>query len=346
MLNKDLGYTQEGVVYFPLSKGFDENFHSIKDQMLGYPSVKAMNRVGSPPTYGYNFSNSKFRWEGQNLSKETLFRALMVDYDYFSTLQIEMSQGRVFSEKFASDSSAVILNEAAIRETGIEDPVGKEIRFLLNDTAERRLTVVGVSKDYHFRSLHTDIEPQIIICDPSSCSWAMLKIQTDDFKTIESSLEKHWDATESPFPLNVEFLEESIFKLYEEDRAIRRIILFFTLIGLLISVLGLIGLTGFTIEQKAKEIGIRKLLGATLRDILGMISSDFLKWILISLLISVPISYLLMSRWLENFPYRIPLYWWLLILGGFIAMLVALITIGIQSQRAARTNPALSLRYE
>jgi len=346
MLNKDLGYSQEELIYFPMSEGFSKNFESIKNDMLDYPAVESMTRAGNLPTEGYNFSNSRFRWDGQDLSKETLFRALFVGYDYFSTLQIGMSEGRAFSRHLASDSTAVILNEAAIRETGIEDPVDMEFRLLLGDSAFRRLKVVGVAKDYHFRSLHTDIEPQIMICNPSYCDWAMLKIDVQSFNKIEAALKEHWSNYESAVPIEITFLEERINKLYEADRALRRIILFFTFIGLLISVLGLIGLTGFTIEQKTKEIGIRKLVGARFLDILEMISSQFLKWILVSLLVSVPISYFLMHSWLESFPFRIRLHWWLLLMGGVIAMMVAFLTICIQSQRAARTNPTDCLRYE
>jgi putative ABC transport system permease protein len=208
------------------------------------------------------------------------------------------------------------------------------------------LNVVGISKDYHYRSLHTDIEPQVMICTPDYCSWALLKIDVKDFRTIEKQLETHWSNYESDAELEISFLEESLASLYEQDRALRKIILFFTFIGLLVSILGLIGLTGFTIEQRTKEIGIRKLVGARLSDILRIISSDFLKWIVISVVISLPVSFILMNKWLENFPYRIRLSWWLLLLGGLIAMLTAFITIGLQSQKAARTNPADSLRYE
>jgi ABC-type antimicrobial peptide transport system permease subunit len=346
MLNKDLGYEQKGVIYLPMSGGFAENYQSIKDDMLSYPAVEAMTQAGSTPLSGMNFSNSRFRWDGQDLSKETLFRALFVDFDYFLTLGIGMAEGRSFSRDFASDSSGVILNEAAIREMGVDDPLNINFRALVGDTGVRRLNVVGISKDYHFRSLHTDIEPQIMIFQPNFCSWALLKIDVKEFQTVKEQLEFHWSKYESDAPLEISFLDESLASLYEEDRALRKIILFFTFIGLLVSILGLIGLTGFTIEQRTKEIGIRKLVGARLRDILMIISSDFLKWILVSVVISLPLTFFLMRKWLENFPYRIRISWWLLLLGGLIAILAAFITIGLQSQKAARANPADSLRYE
>jgi len=346
MLNKDLGYDQEEIIYFSMSEGFMENFQTIKDDLLDYPAVKKVTRAGSLPTSGYNFSNSRFRWDGQDLSKETLFRVLFVDYDYFSTLQVEMAEGRAFSRRFASDSTAIILNEAAIRETGIEKPVGMDFRYLLRDDSIQRLKVIGLSKDYHFRSLHTDIEPQILILDPRYCDWAMLKINLDEISSVEKSLKEHWSHYESQVPIDIRFLEESIGKLYEQDKALRKIILSFTLIGLLISILGLVGLTGFTIEQKTKEIGIRKVAGANISNIIGIISMDFLKWITISLMISIPITWLIMKKWLDHFPYRIDLHWWLLLLGGMIAIVVALLTISVQSNRAARINPVTSLRYD
>ncbi len=346
MMNKDLGYSQEGIIYYPMSEGFQANYESIKNDLLDYPAVKSMTRAGNIPVYGYDFSNSRFRWDGQDLTKETLFRVLFVGYDYFSTLQIDTKDGRVFSKNLASDSAAVILNETAVREMGIEDAVDMELRYLANDTTIVRLTVIGVSGDYHFRSLHTDIEPQIMVLNPGASGWAMAKIDVNEYDAIVKRLKTHWDNYESPGVLEVNFLQESLDSMYEADRAIRMIIVFFTFIGLLISILGLIGLTGFTIERLTKEIGIRKLVGARLKDLVLMISSQFLKWILISILISVPVTYLIMIKWLHNFPYRIRLYWWLLLLGGCIAILISFITVGIQCQKAARTNPADSLRYE
>jgi len=346
MLNKDLGYDQDEVIWFPASTGFQENFASIRDEMLSYPAVKSISRTGSLPTHGYNFSNSRFRWDGQDLSKETLFRALLVDFDYFSTLGIEMKEGRAFSRSFASDSLAIVLNEAAVSEMGVRDAIGMEIRLLTSDTTHISLHVVGVSKDYHFRSLHTDIEPQITILDPRSAYLALLRIEKNEYQEIESALQKLWEQYESNNPLEITFLEESIVDLYESDRAIRKIILFFTVIGLMISILGLIGLTSFTIDQKTKEIGIRKLMGARISDVLLLITTQFLKWISVSFLIAAPIAYFLMIRWLNEFPYRIRLHWWLMLSGGFIAILVAFMTIGLQSHRAARANPADSLRYE
>ena len=346
MLNKDLGYNQQGVIWFPESTGFYENFESVRDQLLRYPSVKMVSRTGNLPTRGYNFSNSRFRWDGQDLSKETLFRALLVDYDYFSTLGIEMKEGRAFSRDFASDSLAIVLNEAAVREMGIGDTMGMEVRLLTSDTTHISLHVIGVSEDYHFRSLHTDIEPQITILDPRSADLVLLRIDTDGYPGLEKAIQELWDQYEHVRPLQISFLEDSIASMYESDRAIREVIVFFTIIGLMISILGLIGLTSFTIDQKTKEIGIRKLMGARISDVVLMIATQFLKWISVSFLIAVPISYYIMFRWLNEFPYRIRLHWWLLISGGLIAILVAFATIGLQSQRAARANPADSLRYE
>ena len=143
MLNKDLGYEQEGVIWFGMSEGFHGNYESIRNDLLSYPAVKSTTRSGSLPTRGYNFSNSRFRWDGQDLSKETLFRALLVGYDYFSTLGIDMEEGREFSRDFASDSMAIVLNEAAILATGVEDPLGMEVRLLTSDTSHVSLSVIG-----------------------------------------------------------------------------------------------------------------------------------------------------------------------------------------------------------
>ncbi|MBU8893557.1 MAG: ABC transporter permease [Bacteroidales bacterium] len=343
MLNKDLGYDKEGIIYFGMSEGFQEHFESIKDEMLKSPGVLNMTRAGSMPTYGYNFSNSRFRWEGQDLSKETLFRATFADYDYFSTYNIEFADGREFSKDFASDSSAIILNEAAAKAIGFDNPIGKQLWFVENP---RKMTVVGVNKDFHYRSLHTDIEPQIIMFQPSQCYWSILKINIKELSSISKKLEEHWIAYESQSPLNINFLDEDLANLYEQDKVIRKIILFFTTIGILISILGLIGMTGYSIEQKTKEIGIRKALGANFKTIIVLLSKDFTKWILISFVIATPITYYIMNKWLDSFAYRINLDWWMFVLGGLSALIIALITINIQTSKAARINPAESLRYE
>jgi putative ABC transport system permease protein len=343
MLNKDLGYDKEGIVYFRMTEGFQEHFESIKDEILKSPSVLNMTRAGSMPTYGYNFSNSRFRWEGQDLSKETLFRATFADYDYFSTYNIELADGREFSEDFASDSSAIILNEAAAKAIGFDDPIGKQLWFVQNP---QKMNIIGVNKDFHYRSLHTNIEPQIIIFNQSACYWAILKINIKELSSISKKLEEHWIAYESQSPLNINFLDEDLANLYEQDKVIRKIILFFTTIGILISILGLIGMTGYSIEQKTKEIGIRKAMGANFKTIIILLSKDFTKWILISFVIATPITYYIMNKWLDSFAYRINLTWWMFVLGGLSALIIALITINIQTSKAARINPAESLRYE
>ena len=343
MLNKDLGYDKEGIIYFGMPDGFQEHFESIKDEMLKSPSVLNMTRAGSMPTYGYNFSNSRFRWEGQDLSKETLIRATFADFDYFTTYNIDFNEGRGFSKEYTIDPSGIVINETAAKAMGFKEPIGKQI-WTVGGT--KRLTVIGVTKDFHFRSLHTGIEPQIIYLDPPKCFFAILKINIKELNSISKKLEEHWIAYESQSPLNINFLDEDLANLYEQDKVIRKIILFFTTIGILISILGLIGMTGYSIEQKTKEIGIRKAMGANFKTIIILLSKDFTKWILISFVIATPITYYIMNKWLDSFAYRINLTWWVFVLGGLSALIIALITINIQTSKAARINPAESLRYE
>ncbi len=343
MLNKNLGYEKEGIIYFGMSEGFHKHFESIKSDMLNTPGVYNMTRMGSLPTYGYNFSNSRFRWEGQDLSKETLFRALFADYDYIETFGIEIVNGRSFSKEFASDSVAYILNEAAADAIGFENPIGKQ---MWSEGREGKSTIVGVAKNYHFRSLHTDIEPQIIIFQPDYCNNVILKIELKQFDAIKSKLEERWRRYDNQNPIDIGFLDNRIENLYAQDKEIRKIVLFFTSIGIFISILGLIGMTSFTVEQKTKEIGIRKALGAKYKDVLYLISSSFLKWILISFILSTPLTFYFISKWLNSFAYRINIQWWIFLFGGLLALILAIFTIIIQTNKAARANPADSLRYE
>ncbi len=343
MLNKDLGYDKKGIIYFIEPNGFHEHFESIKEDMLKYPGVLNMTRAGNLPTYGYNFSNSRFRWDGQDLSKEILFRASFVDYDYFSTYNIKIKEGRGFSKDFASDSSAIILNEAAVKAIGFKDPVGKQI---WTETRSNKLTVVGVAQNFHYRSLHTDIEPQIIIFEPSQSYGVILKVNIKEIESITKKLEEHWNRFDTQMPLNISFLDEDLANLYNQDKVIRKIILFFTSIGIFISILGLIGMTGFTVEQKTKEIGIRKAMGANFKTVIVLLSKDFTKWIIISFVFATPITYYIINSWLKGFAYKINLDWWMFVLGGLSALIIALFTISLQTLKAAKINPADSLRYE
>lgn len=343
MLNKDLGYEKDGIIHFIMSEGFYEHFESIKSDLLNTPGVYNMTRTGNLPTYGYNFSNSRFRWEGQDLSKETLFRALFAGYDYTETLGIDIVKGRSFSKKFASDSVAYILNKAAVDAIGFDDPVGQ---LMWSEGGEGKNTIVGITKNYHFRSLHTDIEPQIIIFEPSNCYLAILKIDLNKFNTVKSKLEEHWNRFNTLSPIDISFLDDRLENLYAQDKEIRKIVLFFTSIGIFISILGLIGMTSFTVEQKTKEIGIRKSLGAKHKDVLFLISSSFVKWILISFVLSTPITYYFIKKWLDSYAYKINIQWWIFIFGGLLALVLAILTIIVQTNKAARANPAHSLRYE
>jgi len=344
MLNKDLGYEKEGVVYLGMTESFHNHYETIRSELLKNDDIIQMTQVGSIPTYGYNFSNSRFRWEGQDLSQETLFRALFVGYDYLSTFKIPLADGRDFSRKFASDSMAVVLNESAVKAMGFKEPVGKQIWTVGSE--DQKGTIIGVAKDYHFKSLHHEIEPQILIFRPQISYFAVMKIKLNDIKATFQKVSPFWDTYGEGNTMDIQFLDDSIESLYEQDRVIRKIILFFTFIGIFISILGLIGMTSFTVEQKTKEIGVRKAMGAKNKDILYLISSHFTRWILISFLISTPITFYLMKNWLNGFAYRIDMKWWLFLFGGFIALILALITILVQTNKAAKANPADSLRYE
>ncbi len=343
MLNKDLGYDKENIIYFYMQEGFYEHYSNIKEELLQHPGIINMTRTGSVLTDGYNYSNSRFRWDGQDLSKETLFRALFVDYDYFSTFNIKISEGRAFSDKFASDSNAIILNESSVAAMNLDSPLGK---FVWTKDNPIKKPVIGVAKNYHFRSLRSHIDNQIIRFEPDNCSWAFLKININRIEEIRELLTEHWNRYEKQNTFNINFLDESLAQLYNQDKVIRSIIVFFTFIGMFISILGLTGMTSFIIDQRTKEVGIRKVMGAKFRDIHFLLSSSFLKWILLSFIISTPITYYFMNRWLENFAYKINIQWWVFLIGGLIALFLALLIVSTQTIKASRTNPADTLRYE
>ena len=346
MRNKDLGFDKENILVFKAPRRFLEKAATIKQELLNNPQVQsiASMRLRIDTWESSDFS-SAFSWSGKTKEIEGLIGQNWVDYDFLKTLNLEMAEGRFFSREFSSDSTdAVILNETAVRIMEINKPLGKEFIFVPGSPNERKKNIIGVIKDYHTESLHHEIRPMVI--ELGGGRNVYIKLQkgyiTEALSFIKSKI-KEIVPGES---FNYAFLDKELDNLYKNEQLLGQLVRYGTLLVLFISSVGMFSLASLSILRRTKEIGIRKLLGASGFHIMFMLTKDLINLVFFSIVSAWPIVYLLMKKWLDNFAYRISLSVWIFILSGLIAVAIALLTVSYQSIRAATANPVDSLRYE
>jgi putative ABC transport system permease protein len=340
--NRKLGYEKEHIIYMPLRGELSQKYESMKNDMLKNVDVLNVSIASALPTGSTLSTSGSLDWEGKSPDDEILINVVSVDHDYIDTFKLQIIMGRNFSKKFSTDSSAgFVLNEAAIKAMGIESPIGKQ--FSLWDT---KGTIIGVVKDYHFDSLHKEIEPLILAILPDLYSDICIKIKSDNISNTIRELNSIWEKYVPEYPFEYHFLDESLDNLYRVEERIGISFKYFTVIAIIVSCLGLFGLASFTTEQRTKEIGIRKILGATVPNIILLFTQEFIKWVLIANIIAWPIAYYLMNRWLQNFAYRTNIGLSTFIFSAALALFIALVTVSYQSIKAALANPIEALRYE
>ncbi len=270
------------------------------------------------------------------------------DADYQTTLGMEMAEGRFFNNEFATDSSAVILNETAVKALNISNPIGS--RIYLNQNDDPGFEVIGVIKDYHYESLHAAIRPMSLFLQSGRFQLPVrtLAIETNspDLQTVVKKLESHWLSMRPDLPFNYSFLEDQYNSLYNNENLTRKVFGLLCLLAIIVASLGLFGLASFLTEQKRKEIGIRKVMGASVERIILILSGRFSRWIFLAFLIEAPLSWWVMKNWLQNFEYRQDLSIGIFLLAGCLALILALLTVSSITWRAARRNPIEGLRYE
>ena len=308
---------------------------------MNNPHVVNITATSSIPTSGYYFSNSLWRWEGKNPDEEILMRAVAVNYDYFETFEMEMADGRGFSKDFAGDTTSWIVNEAAAEIMGMKKADGK-----LLSINEYSGPIIGIVKNYNFSSLHSKIDPLIMFLNPDNCNNICVRIASGDIsgtlKYIEDVHQKF--NPERPFKYN--FLDESLDNLYQSEERIEKIFRSFSYLAVFISCLGLFGLASFMAEKRTKEIGIRKVLGATVANLIGLISREFIILIVLSVAIASPIAWYAMTRWLDSFAYKTEFGIEIFIFAGLATLGIALASVSYQAAKAALNDPVKSLRYE
>jgi putative ABC transport system permease protein len=307
---------------------------TIKNELLKHPHIFNVCGSNGTPIQG------GLRSMGTINDVETKIVYYHVDYDYINTLKIEMKEGRFFSRDFPSDKTAVILNETAAQLQSLENPVGKQVEF------GKKGTIIGIVKDFHIESLHKKISPLIMYLNPTGNKTLILRIHNENIPATLSYIEKTWNKFSPDRPLEYSFLDDKFNARYQSEEKLAKSIGVFAFISIMISCLGLLGLAAFTIERRTKEIGIRKVLGASIGGILSILFKESTKWVVISNLIAWPIAWYLMDRWLQTFAYQVNIKWWIFLLAGFVTMIVALSTISFQTIKAAIKNPVDSLKYE
>jgi putative ABC transport system permease protein len=295
---------------------------------------------------GRSFSNIGFGAEG--IDESFTLNLCICDYDFLDTLKLEMAKGRFFSRDFGSDANAAVINEKTAALLGWDDPIGKRI----NNWAENRgnFTIIGVIKDYHYESLHQEIRPQALFLTGGyytrNESYISVRLNTANLSGTMGYIENAWKKFASNKPYEYSFLDEDYDRLYMNENQTRKLFSIFSFLAIFIACLGLFGLASFIADRKTKEIGIRKVLGASVPGIVKILNTSFVKWVLIANLIAWPIAWYIMNRWLQNFAYRIDLTWWMFVLAAVLALFIALVTVSFQTVKAALKNPVDSLRYE
>ncbi|MBS1916712.1 MAG: ABC transporter permease [Bacteroidetes bacterium] len=338
---KNLGYARENLLYLPIEGELIKKYEVFKDEALKLPDITDVSKMRNSPTVIEHHTGDIF-WEGKDPNLTISFADGVVGYDFVKTMKLQLKDGRDFSKDYSSDSVGFLLNETAANKIGFKNAVGQTMVW-----GKHPGKVIGVLKDFHFNSMHQNIDPLIVRLD-ENWPWGTILIRTKAGKTKEAiaGLEKLCKTLNPEIPFTFQFSDLEFSKLYRSEEIVSQLANYFAVIAIFISCLGLFGLATFTAAQRTKEIGVRKVLGASVPDIVAMLSNNFLRLVLLSMLIAFPVAWFAMNKWLQNFAYKINIDWWVFAIAGAATILIALITVSYQSIKAAIANPVKSLRSE
>ncbi len=352
--NKKLGFDKEHVVTIENAFVLQQKTEAFKDELARLPGVVSVGSTSEMPG-GLNYFGTSFKQPG---AQESITgRGIVADDDYVKTMGLELTAGRAFSPEF-NDSLSVILNEKAARDLGfsaenLEDALGKPLvqpgAFFDPEGKDVTFTVAGVVKDFHFQSLHEPIVPLFVMHDKlfqGVNGLISVRIEPAHFQSFEAQAAALWKKFVPEQPYHQNFLDANIAALYASEQRAKRLFSLFAGLAIFIACIGLLGLAAYITQQRTKEIGIRRVLGATTGGIVGLLSKDFLKLVILSLVIASPLAWWAMDKWLEDFAYRIQIGWWVFVAAGVVAVAVAFLTVSFQSVKAAWANPVRSLRSE
>lgn len=345
--NMNLGFNKDQIVIVKKTDDLGNQIQAFRQELL--KNARIVNASNTGRLIGQPFGNSAFKLAGETGEETHLLWTYFTDPYFADTYQIEMAAGRYFEEGRQADQQAVVINEAAAKELGLDDPVGKQI-VALGPTQEQSqtFTIIGVMKDFHFESLHFQIKSLIVApYGPNGVGrFVSVRINTEGIRETMAFLENTWRRFAGNQAFEYEFFDDHFAKIYRAEERTGQIFFAFSLLAIVIASLGLFGLAAFIAEQRTKEIGIRKVLGASETKIISLLSRQFTKWVILSNLIAWPVAYYFMHRWLQRFAFRPAISVWTFLLASLIVLAIALLTVSYQTIKAARSNPVDLLRYE
>jgi putative ABC transport system permease protein len=351
--NKDLGFNKEQILFFPLrGDKFANSTEAFRTDLTKLPGVSSVSIGYGYPGDAVAGDEIIVNRNGQRITQSVT--QLTIDYDYIKTLQLQLVAGRDFSRSMGTDKDhAWIINETAVRELGFRTPqkaLGQTLSwhpwFANTPDSLKTGQVIGVVKDFNYKSLYDKVEPAVLQVYPQASWKVAVRLNTANISATLSQINGVWNRYAPDYPLDYKFLDQNFTQLYESEDKLQTLLWVFTGIAIFIGCLGLFGLAAYTAETRRKEIGIRKVLGATTESILILLSRDFVRPVILSLLIASPITVVIMSRWLQGFAYQIKISWWMFALAGAATIIIALLTVFYQTVRAALANPIRSLRSE
>jgi putative ABC transport system permease protein len=353
--HKKLGYDRDQVIVVQESFWLGKNVDVFRQQLRQDPRVASVSGSSYLPA-GTTYNNNFFVYPDDQSEKFVKTIRYDVDEYYLGTLGMELAKGRNFSAAFGADSTGAILNEAAVRALGwdkesagakagaMQGVVGRTISKIDNGV-KQTWHVIGVVKDFHFRSLHELITPVVMVMGKDNGT-TIVKVKTADVAGVLESMKKLWTGLKAEAPFSWSFLDDRFNDTYKAEQNVGLILTIFAGLTIFVACLGLFGLATFTAEQRTREIGIRKVLGADVLGIVRLLSTDFLKLVLLAFLLAAPVAWFAMNKWLEDFAYRISISWGVFLLAAFLALTITIITISFRAIRAATANPVKSLRSE
>jgi len=344
MRTKDMGIDREQMVQIRVKGGLKQQLESVKQEMLRSTAVGSVTVTQAPITAVY-WNGQDWEWDGRDPDTNPLVSDLHTDYSFTETFSVEVTAGRFYSKELDSGKSAdiskIVINEAFARIMEKENPTGERI-FRSN----RNYIVIGVVKDFSYTPLYQRVGPLMIYLNDEMANYMYVKIQSGDVSAALSHIETVYSKFNPDFPFEFTFLDDEYSSMYREEQIAGTVFRYFAALAVILSCLGLFGLASFTTEQRTKEIGVRKTFGASVPRIVVLLSKDFTKWVIAANILAWPISWFLMSMWLNNYAFRINLSWWIFVVSGAAALVVALLTVSYQAVRAARANPVNALKYE
>lgn len=340
-MNQDLGYSKDQLIQIPLEGKLLESFDVFKAELEKNENIESVSR-SSFGFMGRNSNRGDISWEGKDPENAALFEIIKVDYDFLKTAGLDLVKGRGFDLAYGADSvSGAILNQTAL-DIMEQDHEGTEFFRISED----EMAIIGVVKDFHFESFRQNVAPAILFLDPGNSSQGYVKVNTDKIQETIAYLESVAGKLNPEFPFEYSFMDENYARLYQEDVRLRDLAQYFSILTIIISCLGLLGLSAHIAEQKTKEIGIRKVLGASTISILQVINREFILIVFLSIVIGSGLAFWVMQDWLNGYQYKISFEWWFIPLAAITIMGVALLTVTIQSLKAANSNPVKAIKSE